>query len=155
MQRDIGPAQSFPAVSSTPDRTLHPREDIHEQLEPRAVSMFVGVSRRGHVLISVWPGLPAGPLGQEARRGPRLNVPNVNYASGDPRARAGGTIRPPSEKVLVRISPIFISCCLASAVYTISLPRNYKIDVVFFLYTPRLRRWCTGINFINFSHNRD
>jgi len=56
-----------------------PREDARG----RAVSMFAGVSRRGHVLISVCYLQRTG-RGKKPRRGPRLNVPNVNYASGVP-----------------------------------------------------------------------
>ena len=85
MQRDIGPAQSFPPMSSTPDRTLHPREDIHEQLEPRSFDVCRRVmprSRLNQCLVRTFNG----PTGARSSSEAQLNVPNVNYTSGDPRA---------------------------------------------------------------------
>lgn len=115
-------------MSSTPDRTLHPsREDIHGQLEPCSFDVCRRVTPRSRLnqrLVKT----SSGPTGARSSSGARLNVPNVNYASGDPARR----YRPPSEKVLVRTS----SCARQSYIL---LPRNYKIDRRF-LYT--LARSC-------------
>lgn len=110
MQRDISPAQSFPPVSSTLVRTLHPlREYIHEQLEPCTFDVCRRVTPRSR-LNQCLGKISSGSTGARSSSGARLNVPNVNYPSGDPARR----YRPPSEKSsrsnLADLHLVFVSC---------------------------------------------